>query len=88
MSQAFRIAPAAPPYAPEIQARFDRIWSGAECARCKLRRECPKPLDLLDRKAPPANPNPKPSPNRSLNPNRSSIDHRPRRLRTWKTSRT
>ncbi len=29
------------------QARFDRIWRGAECAGCKLRRECPKPLDLL-----------------------------------------
>jgi phosphatidylserine/phosphatidylglycerophosphate/cardiolipin synthase-like enzyme len=31
------------------QARFDRIWSGAECAGCKLRRECPKPLDTLGR---------------------------------------
>ncbi len=29
------------------QARFDRIWQGAECASCKLRRVCPKPLDLL-----------------------------------------
>ena len=29
------------------QARFDRIWSGKECASCKLRRECPKPIDLL-----------------------------------------
>ena len=31
------------------QARFDRIWSGAECAGCALRRECPKPLDTLVR---------------------------------------
>lgn len=34
------------------QARFDRIWSGAECAGCKLRRECPKPLDTLGRTSP------------------------------------
>lgn len=26
------------------QARFDRIWRGAECAACKLRAECPKPI--------------------------------------------
>lgn len=29
------------------QERFDRIWRGTECASCKLRRECPKPLDLV-----------------------------------------
>lgn len=28
------------------QERFDRIWRGGECAGCKLRRECPAPLDL------------------------------------------
>jgi phosphatidylserine/phosphatidylglycerophosphate/cardiolipin synthase-like enzyme len=28
------------------QERFDRIWRGAECKSCKLRRECPRPLDL------------------------------------------
>jgi phosphatidylserine/phosphatidylglycerophosphate/cardiolipin synthase-like enzyme len=33
----------------EAQKRFDFIWRGAECASCKLRRECPKPLDLLVR---------------------------------------
>lgn len=27
------------------QARFDRIWSGRECGSCKMRSECPKPLD-------------------------------------------
>jgi phosphatidylserine/phosphatidylglycerophosphate/cardiolipin synthase-like enzyme len=27
-------------------ARFDAIWQGKECASCKLRRECPRPLDL------------------------------------------
>jgi phosphatidylserine/phosphatidylglycerophosphate/cardiolipin synthase-like enzyme len=29
------------------QARFDAIWRGAECASCRLRRECPLPLDAL-----------------------------------------
>jgi hypothetical protein len=29
------------------QARFDRIWRGIECAACKLRRECPAPIDTL-----------------------------------------
>jgi phosphatidylserine/phosphatidylglycerophosphate/cardiolipin synthase-like enzyme len=28
------------------QERFDRIWRGAECGACKLRAECPRPLDL------------------------------------------
>jgi len=30
-----------------VQARYDRIWSGAECAGCGLRRDCPKPIDSL-----------------------------------------
>ncbi len=29
------------------QERFDRIWSGRECKGCRLRRECPKPIDTL-----------------------------------------
>jgi phosphatidylserine/phosphatidylglycerophosphate/cardiolipin synthase-like enzyme len=28
------------------QARFDRIWSGAECGACRLRSTCPAPLDV------------------------------------------
>ena len=28
------------------QARFDAIWRGGECGSCRLRRECPAPLDL------------------------------------------
>jgi len=28
------------------QARFDAIWRGAECGSCRLRRQCPKPLDM------------------------------------------
>lgn len=31
------------------QSRFDRIWRGAECGSCRLRTECPKPIDLLVR---------------------------------------
>ena len=34
------------------QARFDRIWRGAECASCKLRRECPAPIDQLVKRRP------------------------------------
>jgi phosphatidylserine/phosphatidylglycerophosphate/cardiolipin synthase-like enzyme len=29
------------------QERFDRIWRGRECASCKLRNQCDKPLDAL-----------------------------------------
>jgi phosphatidylserine/phosphatidylglycerophosphate/cardiolipin synthase-like enzyme len=31
----------------EMQATFDRIWTGRECARCALRDVCPAPLDTL-----------------------------------------
>ncbi len=34
----------------QAQARFDRIWRGKECASCKLRSVCPKPLDLIKSK--------------------------------------
>jgi len=27
-------------------SRFDAIWQGKECASCKLRKECPRPLDM------------------------------------------
>jgi phosphatidylserine/phosphatidylglycerophosphate/cardiolipin synthase-like enzyme len=29
------------------QGRFERIWSGRECQGCRLRRECPKPIDMI-----------------------------------------
>jgi phosphatidylserine/phosphatidylglycerophosphate/cardiolipin synthase-like enzyme len=29
------------------QARFDFIWRGGECGACRLRSECPKPIDTL-----------------------------------------
>jgi len=33
----------------EMQGTFDRIWTGRACAGCRLRAECPKPLDGLGR---------------------------------------
>ncbi len=29
----------------ELQGTFDAIWSGKSCAGCRLRQECPSPLD-------------------------------------------
>jgi phosphatidylserine/phosphatidylglycerophosphate/cardiolipin synthase-like enzyme len=29
----------------EVQAFYDAIWRGSPCATCKLRSECPKPLE-------------------------------------------
>jgi phosphatidylserine/phosphatidylglycerophosphate/cardiolipin synthase-like enzyme len=29
----------------QAQARFDFIWRGGECGSCRMRRECPGPLD-------------------------------------------
>jgi phosphatidylserine/phosphatidylglycerophosphate/cardiolipin synthase-like enzyme len=34
------------------QARFDFIWRGAECGSCRMRGECPRPLDTLVERAP------------------------------------
>lgn len=31
------------------QARFETIWRGGECGSCRMRRECPKPIDTLER---------------------------------------
>jgi phosphatidylserine/phosphatidylglycerophosphate/cardiolipin synthase-like enzyme len=31
----------------QVQALYERVWSGGECAGCKLRAICPKPLDGL-----------------------------------------
>ena len=33
----------------QVQGMFERVWSGAECAGCKLRDECPGPLAELTR---------------------------------------
>jgi phosphatidylserine/phosphatidylglycerophosphate/cardiolipin synthase-like enzyme len=29
----------------EVQGLYDRVWRGRECAGCKLREQCPAPLD-------------------------------------------
>lgn len=31
----------------EVQATFDDIWSGRQCAGCQLRKLCPRPIDTL-----------------------------------------
>jgi len=31
----------------DVRELFDRIWRGAECGACKLRAECPGPLDRV-----------------------------------------
>ncbi len=36
----------------QVQALYERIWSGGECEGCKLRTECPGPLVELGRKPP------------------------------------
>ena len=33
------------PLLDQVQGMFERIWSGGECAGCKLRELCPGPLD-------------------------------------------
>jgi hypothetical protein len=33
------------PMLDQVQALYDHLWRGGECAKCKLREECPKPLD-------------------------------------------
>ena len=43
------------PMLDQIQAIYQRVWSGAECAACKLRAECPGPLaDLSEVRTIPA----------------------------------
>jgi phosphatidylserine/phosphatidylglycerophosphate/cardiolipin synthase-like enzyme len=32
------------PLLDQVQSMYDRIWTGGECAACKLRDECPGPL--------------------------------------------
>jgi len=36
------------------QEAYERIWRGAACAQCRLREECPMPLDVLERTEGPA----------------------------------
>ncbi len=32
------------PLLDQVQALYDRIWTGGECATCRMREECPGPL--------------------------------------------
>ncbi|HUJ63628.1 MAG TPA: phospholipase D family protein [Kofleriaceae bacterium] len=38
------------PLLDHVQALYDRVWTGGECAGCKLRDDCPGPLIELDRR--------------------------------------
>jgi phosphatidylserine/phosphatidylglycerophosphate/cardiolipin synthase-like enzyme len=38
------------PLLDEVQAMYERIWSGGECGACKLRDLCPAPLDQKPKK--------------------------------------
>jgi phosphatidylserine/phosphatidylglycerophosphate/cardiolipin synthase-like enzyme len=41
------------PLLDQVQALYDRVWTGGECAACRLRDECPGPLsELADRPVP------------------------------------
>jgi phosphatidylserine/phosphatidylglycerophosphate/cardiolipin synthase-like enzyme len=40
----------------EVQAYYDWIWQGRPCASCKLREQCPAPLEDQHRAGPPAPP--------------------------------
>lgn len=37
------------PLLDQVQAMYEQIWRGGECAGCKLREECPGPLDEIER---------------------------------------
>ncbi len=37
------------PMLDQVQALYEQIWAGAECAGCKLRDVCPGPLDAIQR---------------------------------------
>ena len=39
------------PLLDQLQSLYDRIWTGGECATCKLRDDCPGPLSELGREA-------------------------------------
>jgi len=45
------------PLLDQVQSMYDRIWTGGECAACKLRDDCPGPLsELAAGAAPPMRP--------------------------------
>jgi len=44
------------PLLDQVQSMYDRIWTGGECAACKLRDDCPGPLSELAGVRPPRPP--------------------------------
>jgi phosphatidylserine/phosphatidylglycerophosphate/cardiolipin synthase-like enzyme len=62
------------PLLDEVQGLYDRVWRGGECAGCKLRTTCPRPLDRPV--APPPTPAPAPRPTRAR---RGAAPRAPRR---------
>jgi phosphatidylserine/phosphatidylglycerophosphate/cardiolipin synthase-like enzyme len=40
------------PLLDQIQGLYERIWTGGECSGCRLREDCPGPLDELGVQAP------------------------------------
>jgi phosphatidylserine/phosphatidylglycerophosphate/cardiolipin synthase-like enzyme len=63
----------------QVQALYDHVWRGAECAGCKLREACPGPLAELGHRTdgPPAKP-----------AGRAKPRDKPKRRRTVTRSRT
>jgi phosphatidylserine/phosphatidylglycerophosphate/cardiolipin synthase-like enzyme len=58
----------------QVQALYDRVWQGGECKGCKLRAQCPAPLDQHARALPLLVPVPvpeRPRPRRRKKPKRS-----------------
>src|SRR5690606_3471812 len=48
------------PLLDQVQALYDHVWRGGECASCKLRDECPGPLAELAPTPAPAEAPPRP----------------------------
>lgn len=46
----------------QVQRLYDHVWSGAACAGCKLRDECPGPLDELHERRRASMPSGRPGP--------------------------
>jgi hypothetical protein len=46
----------------QVQAMYERVWTGGECAACKLREECPGPLSELRTNGSAGAPAPAPAP--------------------------
>jgi phosphatidylserine/phosphatidylglycerophosphate/cardiolipin synthase-like enzyme len=59
------------PLLDQVQGLYERIWRGGECAACKLRDVCPRPIDTLaaaPADVPGARPAPRPRKPRTTRP--------------------